>query len=555
MKKFTSNIVYCASAYLRLSKEDGDKAESNSIANQRELILDFVSRNPDIKLINEWVDDGYSGASFDRPSFQKMIEAVKAGTVNCVIVKDLSRFGRNFVEAGRYIEQIFPEYGVRFIAINDNFDSAKERSQSEHILLPFINLVNDAFCRDISIKVRSQLEIKRQKGDFIGSFTVYGYLKDPADHHKLIVDEFAAAVVQDIFKWKIEGASQQRIADKLNELGVLSPMEYKRYCGIMYHSGFQVNPKSKWTAVAVGRILKNEYYIGTLVQGKRTTPNHKVKKIIEKPQEEWVRIENNHTPIVTREDFALVGRLLLQDTRIAPKQETVSLFSGLIFCADCGQNMVKSGVCQKGKTYRYYMCCTNRTTKKCSSHRIAEQLVQDVVLKSLKLHIDNILQIEKVLAYIETLPFQQVETQKLDARLVCKQEEIERYQQLKVTLYESLKDGILDKNEYLEMKALYDNKLLEAQKAGSVLTQERERILQNQTTELLWIERFKAYQNIDHLERRIIVTLIERIEVYEDRRIEIRFQYQNEYDQALKFIQNIEKTISLAPYTIEKEAV
>lgn len=176
-------------------------------------------------------------------------------------------------------------------------------------------------------------------------------------------------------------------------------------------------------------------------------------------------------------------------------------------------------------------------------------------MKSLKLHIDNILQIEKVLAYIETLPFQQVETQKLDARLVCKQEEIERYQQLKVTLYESLKDGILDKNEYLEMKTLYDNKLLEAQKAGSVLTQERERILQNQTTELLWIERFKAYQNIDHLERRIIVTLIERIEVYEDRRIEIRFQYQNEYDQALKFIQNIEKTISLAPYTIEKEAV
>lgn len=267
------------------------------------------------------------------------------------------------MEAGRYIEQVFPEYGVRFIAINDNFDSAKERSQSEHILLPFINLVNDAFCRDISIKVRSQLEIKRQKGDFIGSFTVYGYLKDPADHHKLIVDEFAAAVVQDIFKWKIEGASQQRIADKLNELGVLSPMEYKRYCGIMYHSGFQVNPKSKWTAVAVGRILKNEYYIGTLVQGKRTTPNHKVKKSIQKPQEEWVRIENNHTPIVTREDFELVGRLLLQDTRIAPKQETVSLFSGLIFCADCGQNMVKSGVCQKGKTYRYYMCCTNRTTK------------------------------------------------------------------------------------------------------------------------------------------------------------------------------------------------
>lgn len=555
MENLITEMVYRANAYLRLSKEDGDKAESDSIANQRDLIQNFLSDKPDIQLVAERIDDGYSGATFDRPSFQKMIEDIKAGTVNCVIVKDLSRFGRNFVEAGRYIDQIFPEYGIRFIAINDNFDSARGRSQSDNVLLPFLNLVNDAFCRDISIKVRSQLEIKRKKGDFIGSFAVYGYLKDPADHHKLIVDEFAAAVVRDVFKWKIEGASQQRIADKLNERGVLSPMEYKRYCGMAYRSGFQVNPKSKWTAVAVGRILKNEWYIGTLVQGKRTTPNHKVKKTIEKPREEWIRIENNHTPIISRDDFSIVGQLLSRDTRIAPKQETVSLFSGLIFCAGCGQNMVKNGVCQKGKTYSYYMCCTNRTTKKCSSHRISEQAVQDAVLASLKQHIDHILRIEKTIAYIETLPLQKEEVQKLDAQLVRKQEEIERYQQLKATLYESLKDGLLDKNEYLEMRALYDGKLGEAKKAEIALKQEQEHSLQNRTEELLWIQRFKAYQNIDRLDRRIVVTLIERIVVYEDCRIDIRFQYQYDYDRAMEFIQSVGKTISPALSGVQKEAV
>lgn len=257
-----------------------------------------------------------------------MIEEIKAGKINCVILKDLSRFGRNFVEAGRYLDQVFPQYGVRFIAINDNFDSANGRSQSDNILLPFLNLVNDAFCRDISIKVRSQLEIKRKKGDFIGAFATYGYLKNPDNRHRLIVDDFAAAIVRDIFKWKIDGASGQRISDKLNELGILSPMEYKRSCGLQYRTGFQTNVKGKWTAVAVGRILRNEFYIGILVQGKRTTPNHKVKKTIHKPHEEWVCVENNHTPIITREEFTIVNRLLSQDTRATPDKETVSLFSG-----------------------------------------------------------------------------------------------------------------------------------------------------------------------------------------------------------------------------------
>lgn len=555
MKNLIADRIYRAAIYVRLSKEDGDKEESDSIVNQKELIRNYLADKSDIQICVERVDDGYSGANFDRPHFKKMISEIEDGKIDCVIVKDLSRFGRNFVEAGRYIDQIFPALGVRFIAVNDNFDSINGRTSSDKILIPFKNLINDAYCRDISIKVRSQLEIKRKKGDFIGSFAVYGYLKDPADRHKLVVDDFAAEIVRDIFRWKLEGASQQRIADKLNELGVLSPMEYKRICGAAYKSGFQVSTKAKWTAVAVGRILRNEFYIGTLVQGRRTTPNHKVKKTVQKPSEEWVRVENSHTPIVEREDFYAVAKLLLQDTRVAPKKETVYLFSGLVFCADCKQNMVRNSVCRNGKNYVYYLCGNNRTNKACSSHRISEPALTEAVLLSLKEHIANIVNMEQILAYIETLPFHQAEVQKVDSQLVKKQEELARYSRLKVSLYESLSDGLMDKAEYLELKASYDRKIAEAQVSEKKLKEELENLLQNRGENSVWIERFKEHRNITELTRRIAVTLIDRIYVYEDSRINICFKYQYDYDRALELIQNIQRLQSADAVLPAKEAV
>ena len=555
MDNLTESRVYRAALYVRLSKEDGDKEESDSIVNQKDLIRAFLADKPDIHICAECVDDGYSGANFDRPSFKRMIRDIEAGRIDCVVVKDLSRFGRNFVEAGRYIDQIFPALGIRFIAVNDNYDSINGRTSSDKILIPFKNLINDAYCRDISIKVRSQLDIKRKKGDFIGSFAVYGYWKDPSDRHKLVVDEYAAAVIRDIFRWKLEGASQQRIADRLNGRGELSPMEYKRFCGLQYKSGFHVKPKAKWTAVAIGRILRNEFYVGTLVQGRRTTPNHKVKKTIQKPSEEWVRVEDSHPAIVEKGDFLAVGRLLMQDTRVAPKEETVYLFSGLAFCGDCRQNMVRNSVCRNGKTYVYYICGNNRTNKACSSHRISEAALTEAVFLSLKEHIANILDVERVLQYIETLPIHREEVQKADAQLVKKQEEISRYSRLKKTLYESLSDGLIDKEEYLELKSGYDMKIADAKAASEKLKEELEGLLQNRTGTSLWIERFKKYQNITELTRHIAVTLIERILVFEDSRIEIRFRYQYDYERALELIRNTQRLYPGEIKSHEKEAV
>lgn len=236
-------ILYKAIAYLRLSKEDGDEAESNSIRNQRILIEDYVKRQADIKLIGEKVDDGYSGVNFDRPGFQEMMELIRDGKVNCVIVKDLSRFARNFVESGKYLQQIFPFLNVRFIAINDNYDSLKADYQTSNLYVPIKNLFNDAYSRDVSIKMRSFYDYKKRNGMPTCAFAVYGYRREKGSK-KLLVDENVAGVIQSIAAAKLFGLSLQQIADKLNEQQVLCPAEYKRSISPNYKCG----PRKKLSA-------------------------------------------------------------------------------------------------------------------------------------------------------------------------------------------------------------------------------------------------------------------------------------------------------------------
>ena len=252
---------------------------------------------------------------------------VKAGKINCIVVKDLSRFGRNHLEAGEYIERIFPFLGVRFIAINDHYDSLHSQAESDEILVPFKNLINEAYCRDTSIKIRSQLEIKRQRGDFIGSFTVFGYQKDPADRHKLVIDEYAADVVRDIFNWKLDGISALDIAARLTANGISTPMEYKKSLGMRYSTSFRVKENSVWDAAMVLRILKNPVYIGVLEQGRVTTPSYKVKRLVQKPREEWAVIKNAHEPIIDKFDFATAQRVLAMDTRTSQAAYTRTMWT------------------------------------------------------------------------------------------------------------------------------------------------------------------------------------------------------------------------------------
>ena len=222
---------WMAADYTRLSKEDGDKEESDSINNQKALIQHYTESHPELCLVRHYSDDGYTGVNFNRPGFQNMLEGIKEGQINCIIVKDLSRFGRNYIEVGRYIERIFPTLGIRFIAINDNYDSLYNNSSSDQLLLPFKNLINDAYSRDISVKVRSNLDVKRRQGDFVSPSVPYGYKRLETDKNKLAIDEPAANIVRLIFAKRIEGQSNQQIAALLNQMKVPTPIRYKQKSG------------------------------------------------------------------------------------------------------------------------------------------------------------------------------------------------------------------------------------------------------------------------------------------------------------------------------------
>lgn len=527
-----------ACIYTRLSRDDGDKLESDSILNQRALIRDFISKHPEIQVVSEKTDDGYSGVNFDRPAFQEMMEDIRSGKVDCVVVKDLSRFGRNYIEAGNYIERVFPFMGVRFIAINDSYDSS-DRNQSDSLIIPFKNLINDAYCKDISVKIRSQLEIKRKSGQFTGAFAPYGYLKDEEDHNKLIVDSYAAEVVRMIFKWKIEGVSQGRIAELLNQRGVLCPMEYKLSLGMKVQTNFRIHQKALWSAVTVTRILMNEVYTGVLVQGKSGTPNYKVKKILPKDQSEWIRVEGSHPVIVDQRTFESVQVLLQKDIRMAPDEEKVYPFSGYLKCADCGQNMVRKRYTSGKKEYIYFICSTRKSGKGCTTHTIEENMLMTAVLQAIQNQVDEVLEMESLLEYVKQLPENRQNVFDYDVQIVKLQEEIERNKGFRMKLYENLQDGLIGQDEYFLFKKSYGAKIQEAEEAIKALELDREQAVSNNRESLEWIDVFRKYQNISKIDRRVIVDLIEEIKIHEGKWVEVVFRFLDECEKIMKKLDSI----------------
>lgn len=530
-----SQNSFLAADYLRLSSEDGDKAESDSIRNQRSLIQDFVKKHSDISLVEEYVDDGYSGANFERPAFQRMMEDVRNHKINCIIVKDLSRLGRNYIETGRYLEKIFPVLGVRFIAVNDHYDSADTKNDTDQIIVPFKNLINDAYCRDISMKIRSQLDIKRKKGQFIGSYAGYGYFKDPNDKNHLVIDEYAAEIVRLIFHMKIEGFSADRIAMKLNEMGVLTPMEYKRSCGFNYNSGFRSGNEPKWGASSVLRILKNELYLGTMVQGKSRKINYKVKVSREIEPENWIKVEGTHEPIITREMFDCVQNLMKLDTRTSPEKESIYVFSGLLRCGDCGQNMVRRSVRKNGKQYFYYHCSTFKSGEGCSSHNISDVTLQKVVLNAIRNQIALIVKADAIIAQIENIPQQQFGIKVLDTQMKALGVEIQKYKDLKSNLYQDMIDGIITREEYRDIKQTFSQKIETAEESVRELERKKKRMLSNEMRTQKWIEEFKQCQNIKTLDRKVAVMLLNRIVVYSSDRIEIHFNNEDEIKELVEY--------------------
>lgn len=535
--------TYHAAIYLRLSQEDGDiyvsdKNESNSISTQRDLIHTFIQKQPDILYRAEFCDDGYTGTNFDRPGFNDMMTAVREKRVDCIIVKDLSRFGRDYIESGKYIQKIFPMLGIRFIAINDGYDSADAGNQSNDFVLPFKNLINDSYCRDISIKSRTNLEVKRRNGEFVSNFAVYGYMRSPDDKHKLVVDEEAAAIVRNIFNWKQEGWNAQQIANHLNKLHIPSPMEYKKKCGQNYRTSFKTKTTAQWSAVAVLRILKNAVYTGVLEQGKTTTPNYKVKTRVYKDESKWARVENAHEAIITPAQFELVQVVLGMDTCRAENNEEIYPFSGMIYCADCQNPMIHRAATTGGKKYHYYVCSGNKRDRhSCTTHNIRCDLVEDVVLATVQAHISMAIDIDNAMSQVDSLDWEQREVRKINSQISALELDVEKYSRIKLELYEDLKDSLISKDEYYSFKEDYDNRIVSIKQQISNLVSRRNAIEGGLTSAQGWFAQFRKYENIEKLTRIAIVSLIERVEINDNKDIHVKFRHADQFAAALEYLE------------------
>lgn len=527
-----------AASYSRLSREDGDKIESDSIRNQKDLIADYAAQRG-IRIVSEYTDDGYSGTNFDRPNFQRMMEDVKKKKINCIIVKDLSRLGRNYIETGRYLEKIFPFLGVRFIAINDHYDSADESSDADQIVIPFKNLINDAYCRDISIKIRSQLDVKRKNGKFIGSFAAYGYLKDPNDKNHLIIDEAAAEIVRTIFGLKLNGFSAQRISERLEEMQVAPPLEYKRMCGLNFNSGFRSGRKPKWSIVTVNRILKNELYIGTMVQGKNRKINYKVKQSRPVDEASWIRVQETHDAIIPKPIFEIVQRLTELDTRTAPASDSVYTLSGFLRCGDCGQNMIRRTVVKKDKPYNYYYCSTYKRGDGCTSHNISEAKLMTNVLAVVQHQIRLLVEADRILSAIDELPTQNLGVKSVDTQIAALEAEIERYKDLKSKVYKDMTDGIVSRDEFKDINTRFTDKINSAKTAQEELIAKREKLLSRENNSRPWMETFREYRNVSELDRKMIASLIASIVVYDTDTVEIHFHYEDEIQEMLEMASSL----------------
>lgn len=543
MLKLSLDRDYKAAIYLRLSKEDGDfsfsgeKLESDSISNQRLLIMDFLKKHPEITVVKEYCDDGYTGANFERPDFQKMLEAVKSGEIDCIVVKDLSRFGREYIDSGVYIQKLFPMLGVRFIAINDHYDNAQPGAADNELVLPFKNLMNDSYCRDISIKVRSNLDAKRRSGQFVGTRVVFGYMRSPNNKNQLVVDPEAASVVQDIFKWKLEGLSPAQIADRLNDNNVPSPIEYKKAKGSKQRTCFQTNQVAQWSAVAIYRILKNEIYTGTLVQGKTTSPNHKVKKTVIKPSNEWSRTENAHEAIISPSQFDLVQKIMLEDTRSPVGAKGVHPFSGKIFCADCGSPMVRRISRSGGREYAYFICGGNKNDKNsCSSHSIKESLVYDAVLAVVQAHISAAMDMADAMSRVDNLAWENRELEKITAKIAFQEEIIDKNRRLKTGAYEDFKQDFITREEYKAFTAQFDQQINEANETIMRLTSERNSVMGGLAEQQGWLSQFRQYENIQELTRSAVVSLIDFIRIGEDKDIHVQLMHCDRFASIMEFL-------------------
>lgn len=503
--------MYKVGIYLRISNDDGDKGESNSIVSQRTIIENFVEKHTDMIIHKQYCDDGYTGTNFNRPGFEKLIADVEKRVIDCVIVKDLSRLGRNYVMTGYYLEEYFPMQSVRFIAINDNYDS-EHSSSNDEFMMPIRNVFNAHYSKDISRKVKSALRAKQNAGEFIGAFACYGYKKDPKNKHKLLIDEEAAMVVRRVFELYNRGYGKISIVNMLNNEHIPCPSEYKKLKGDSYRNSKRLDYTTYWTYSTISRMLNNETYIGSIVQNKteRKTVRGKATAMSE---EKWIKSENKHEAIIDIQTWKITQELLKKRGRQLSLDSNVGLFAGFIQCGDCGRRLAKV----KNREKTYYICGTYKhySSKLCSRHMVDEAFLEEMILQKLNEEFAKLDDSDFVL---------KTQKKKAASDMSLYKAKLDRLYKLKKESYEDYRAGLLTKSEYLSYREDYNKEeILINGQMEAILSAEDETEERNQ-----WIENLKKCRKLEHLDRTILACILDSVTVYEtdeEKRVEIKLKY------------------------------
>ena len=514
--------------YIRLSVED-NKKRGCSVENQKLVLNDFLADKPDFVVYDTYIDNGATGTNFHRPGFQQMLSDIEAGYINCVVVKDLSRLGRNSIDTGYYIEQYFHTHNVRFIAVTDQFDTADPGSLHSGIMLPLKNMINEAYALDIGRKIKAQARQAMKDGDYIGARAPYGYRKDPDNCHKLLIDEDTAPVVRQIFEWAHGHVALNRIVRNLNEMGITAPSHYKKSTGEITSPG--LIGSGKWQTRTVMKILESEVYTGDLVQGKTKIVDHQQVKAGE---DNLIIARRTHEPIISYELFTAVQeyrKQICEESRAVPKRPyTPNIFKGKVFCADCGRSLHRQRAeRKKGPDVYWFHCLTNS--------RVAKDSCKGVMMQETELiaTVTAILEKELSVALGMSLPLFQLEAKqkkdkdRLKTQMSARRQETEKKRRLIRGLYENFVQGILTNEEYFELKADYEESIRTL--SGEIEALEKDMdALDSRLVRYRAMEKDAKSLTQDHaLTAELIDRLIERIEIDHERNIHVTFRFKSEF--------------------------
>jgi len=520
----TTIHTYKTAIYTRLSAEDVRKKVSDSIGTQRAMLMKYLQSQPDMQLYDIYEDINYTGTNFNRPGFTRMIEDIQAGRVDCVVVKDLSRFGRSFEETGHFLERVFPFLNVRFVSVGDNFDSLTATVDEQFLMVPLKNLTNEIYARDISKKVQSSFKAKQQRGEFCGSFAPYGYIKEGTT---LVVDEEAADVVRQIYEWRLEGMGIAAIVQKLNSLQIMPPGRY--HFEKVVTRAKKHKESAFWYTSAVKRVLSYSIYTGHLALGRYKSNFLQGEKSTDVDAKDWVIFRDNHQAIITEETFEAAQKI--REARRKSNEgnsgsRSENIFRGLIVCGDCGKHMARE---RRREKFAFECFVYKRIDRgSCTKKAIKEADLHDALYAYIKHEINMAVDMERIIADMQSRKSYKQQQSVMDKQIATLERKLEQNRNFRGSLREDFKDGILTESDYVTMKADYDEEKDRLQQSSDELNIAKATQHEILSPDNKWITEFCRFEAEQQLSKGMLSALVECIKVYGDTRIEVSLLYRDE---------------------------